>query len=181
MRPEVARTDLDEVIALPAQGPGDGPVPLHGDVHDGDAHAQVLYVGDHGGHVLVPADQHGVTQDTGAGQGGQVTLDVTLHTLTTPGSDPGTPELDAGDVRDAVLFLGAPLIGDRLVPVATQQRQTSAVAGHFVEELDESGIVPGDGVPIPGSVHGHRAVREKVSRVDEQRAAVHDTAPFPFV
>ena len=177
VRTQVTRTDFDEIVTFSTQRTGDGPVSFDRNVHDGDAHSHVLNVGDHGSHVLVPADQNGITQNTGTGEGGEVTLDVALHALTPARSDPSGSELDAGDVGDTVLFLGPPVVRDRLVPVAAQQRQTGTVPRDLVEELDETGVVPGHGVPISGSVHGHRAVREKVSRVDEQRAAVHVTPP----
>ncbi len=78
MRPEVAGADLDEV-AHSRRSWREIVQFLDGDVHDGDAHAGSMHVRDDRRHVLVPADQDGVAQDAGAGQGREVPLDVALH------------------------------------------------------------------------------------------------------
>src|SRR6476660_2410527 len=54
---QVVAADLDDVVGLLAERAGNGPVPVHRNVYQGDPHAQVLDVGDDLGQVLFRADQ----------------------------------------------------------------------------------------------------------------------------
>ena len=171
--PELLAADLDDVVGLLAQRPGDGPVAVHRDVHQGDAHAEVLDVGDDLGQVLLRADHQRVADRAVAGQRGQVPVDLGFHALATAGTDLGHPELDARDVGQGVLLGGAAAVDGRLVPVAAQQRQPGALAGHAAQQLQEPLVVPGDRFASAGPVHGHGTICEHVACVNEQRAAIH--------
>src|SRR5207344_708582 len=65
--PQVVAADLDDVVGLLAQRPGDRPVPVDRNVHQRDPHAEVLHVGDDLGQVLFRADDEGVADGAVAG------------------------------------------------------------------------------------------------------------------
>ena len=177
--PELLAADLDDVVGFLAQRPGDGPVAVHGDVHQGDPQAQILHVGDDLGQVLFRADDQRIGDGVVAGQRGQVPVDLGFHALPAAGADLRHPQLDAGQVGQGVLFGGAAPVDRGLVPVAAQQRQAGPLPGQPAHELQQPLVVPGDRFAAAGSVHGHGTIREHVACVNEQRAAIHGPTVLP--
>ena len=178
-RPQVAGGELHDVVALLPEGPGDRPVTVHRDVHDRDPQAEVLHVGQHLSQVLLRAHHHGVADRVVAGQHREVAVDLGLDAFATAGAQLGQPELDAWHVGQRVMLGGPPPFHGGLVPVAPQQRQPGTIPGQVAQQLEEPFVVPGDRLPPASPVDGHRAVREHVARVDEQRATIHATPSFP--
>ena len=177
--PELLAADLEDVVGLLAQGPGDGPVAVHGDVHQGDPHAEVLDVGDDLGQVLLRADHQRVADRAVARQRGQVPVDLGFHAFAPARADLRHPELDPRDVGQGVLLGGAAAVDGRLVPVAAQQGQPGPLAGQDGQELQEPFVIPGDRLAAAGPVYGHGTIREHVACVDEQRTAIHGPPSFP--
>jgi len=140
--PQMVAADLDDVVGLLAERPGDGPVPVHRDVHQGDPHAQVLDVGDDLGQILFRADHERVAYPVVAGQRGQVTVDLGLHAFAPAGTDLRHAELDARHVGQRVLLGGAAAVHGGLVPVAAQYRQARAFPGQAGQQLQKSLVVP---------------------------------------
>jgi len=138
----VLAADLHDVVGFLAQRPGDGPVPVDRDVHQGDAHAQVLHVGDDLGQVLFRADHERVADRVVARQGGQVAVDLGFHALAPAGADLRHPELDPRHVGERILLCGAPAVYGGLIPVAAQQRQPGPLGHQAGEEGEESLVVP---------------------------------------
>src|SRR5690606_35651457 len=178
VRPQVAGADLDEVVALLPQHPGDRPVAVDGDVHDGDADAEVLGVADDLREVLVAADQDRVGERAVAGEGHQVAVDLGVDALAAAGADAAEPQLEAGQFGQRVVLGGAAALDRGLVPVAAQEGQSGPFSGEVAQELQEPAEVPRDGVAMACAVHRHRAVGQQVAGVYEQRAAIHATPPF---
>jgi hypothetical protein len=158
-RAQVSVADLDNVIAFLAQRPRDGPVAIHRDVHDGHPDPQILHIRDNLGEIFLSADDQGVTDGAVPGQGGQVAMDLALHTLAPPGPHPAESQFEAGHIGQRVVLGAATAFDGRLVPVAPQQREAGAFPGYAPEELEKACVIPGDGLPVAGSVHGHRAIR----------------------
>ena len=177
--PQVVAADLDDVVGLLAERPGDGPVPVDRDVHQRDPHAQVLDVGDDLGQVLFRADHERVADRVVAGQRGQVAVDLGLHALAPAGADLRHAELDARHVGQRVLLGGAAAVHGGLVPVAAQHRQAGAFPGQAGQQLQESLVVPGDRFGAARPVHSHGTIREHVTSVNEQRAAIHGPTVLP--
>jgi hypothetical protein len=98
VRPQVRLADLDDVVALLAEGTGDGPFPVHRDVREDDPHPQVLHLGDDLREFLLGADHQRVTHRTVAREGDQVAMDLALHTLTAARPHPAEPELHPGEI-----------------------------------------------------------------------------------
>ena len=171
--PQVVAADLDDVVGLLAERPGDGPVSVHRDVHQRDPHAEILDIGDDLGQVLLGADDERVADRVVARQRGQVAVDLGLHALAPAGADLGHAELDARHVGQRVLLGGAAPVRRGLVPVAAEHRQAGALAGQAGQQLQESLVVPGDRFAPASSVHSHSTIRKHVASVDEQRAAIH--------
>ena len=176
--PELFAPDLDDVVGLLAQRAGDGPVAVHGEMHQGDPHAEVLDIGDDLGQVLLRADHQGVADRVVARQRGQVPVDLGVHALAAAGPDLRHPELDPRDVGQRVLLGGAAAVDGGLVPVAAQQRQPGPFPGHTGQQVEEPFVVPGDRFAAPGPVHGHGTIREHVAGVNKQRAAIHGPTSF---
>jgi len=126
---QVVAADLDDVVGLLAERAGDGPVPVHRDVYQGDPHAQVLDVGDDLGQVLFRADHERVADRVVPGQRGQVAVDLGFHALAPAGADLRHAKLDARHVGQRVLLGGAAAVHGGLVPVAAQYRQARALPG----------------------------------------------------
>jgi hypothetical protein len=179
VRPQVRFPDLDEIVALLPQGPGDGPVAVDGDVHGDHAYPEVLHLGDDLRQVLLGADDQGVGDRLVTRESGQVAPDLAFHSLAPARPLPAQAELEPGEVGQRVM-LGAPApLGRRLVPVAAQQREPGAVAGNTPEELQQSWEIPGNRLPVAGPVDGHRAIRQHVACVHEQRAPIHRDTVLP--
>src|SRR5260370_36175586 len=95
-RPQVGAGNVDDVITLLAQRPGHRRVPVHRDVHDGDAHAEILYLGDDLGEILL-----GAYDDSGADRAVPVARDqlpvhLSLDALTSARAYPAEPDLEPG-------------------------------------------------------------------------------------
>ena len=177
--PQVPVANLDDVVAFLAEAAGNGPVAAHGDVHDRHPDAEILHVRDDLGQVFLGADQEGVADRVVAGQGGQVAADLALHALAPARPGPAQPQLQPGKICQRVV-LGRPAALDgSLIPVAAQQRAAGSLPGDAAHERQQAGVVPGYGLPVAGSVDGHRAIRQHVARVHEQRAPIHATPSFP--
>ncbi len=177
--PQMPLANLDDVVAFLAEAAGNGPVAAHRDVHDRHPDTEVLHVGDDLGQVLLRADQEGVTDRVVAGQGGEVAADLALHALPPPRPGPAQPQLQPGKVSERVM-LGSPPAFDRgLVPIAAKQRAAGSLPGDAAHERQQPGVIPGYGLSVAGSVDGHRAIRQHVARVHEQRAPIHATPSFP--
>jgi hypothetical protein len=147
-------------------------------VDDGDPEAQILHVGQDLGEVLLRAHHHRVTDGTVTRQHREIAVNLGLDALTTPWPQLGQAQLDAWQVSQSVMLGGAPALDGGLVPVATQQREAGPVAGEVAEELQQALVIPADRLSPTRSVDGHRAVREHVARVYEQRATIHATPSF---
>jgi hypothetical protein len=102
--PQVCLTDLDDVVAFLPEGAGDGPVAVHRDVDEGDPEAEVLDVGDDLRQVLLGADHERVLQGAVTRQGGQVPVDLALHTLAAARPHPAQPQLHPGQVGERVML-----------------------------------------------------------------------------
>ncbi len=178
VRPQMAAADLDEVVALLLEGARHRPAAVGRDVDDGDPDAEILGVAHHLGEILVAADHDGVADGVVAGQRHQVAVDLGVHTLAPAGPDARQAQLETRDVGQRVVLGGAPALNGGLVPVAAKERQVGALAREGGQELQQTGVVPGDGFAMAGPMHGHRAVRQQVASVHEQRAAIHATPPF---
>src|SRR5208282_4951091 len=74
--PQVLTADLDDVIGFLPESTRDGPVAVHGDVHEGDPQAKVLYVGDDLSQVFFRADHERVADRVVARQRGQVAVNL---------------------------------------------------------------------------------------------------------
>ena len=171
--PQVVAADLDDVVGFLAQRPGDRPVPVDRDVHQRDPHAEVLHVGDDLGQVLFRADDEGVADGAVASQRGQVAVDLGLHALAPARADLGHAELDARHVGQGVLLGRAAAVHRGLVPVAAEYRQPRALPGQAGQQLEETLVVPGNRFAAARPVHRHGTIREHVTGVNEQRAAIH--------
>src|SRR6202167_4857117 len=66
-----------------------------------------------------------------------------------------------------------------LIPVTAKQRASGSLPGDAAHERQQPGVIRGYGLSVPGSVDGHRAIRQHVARVHEQRAPIHATPSFP--
>jgi len=177
--PQVRAGDLHDVIAFLAQRPGDRPVPVRRDVHDEDPQPEILYLGHDLGQVLLRADDDRVADRVIPGQRGQVTVHLGFHALAPARPHPAQPQLDPGQVGQRVVLGTAAALDRRLVPVAAQHRQAGTVPGQPGEQLDQARVIPGDRVPVPGSVDGHGAVSEHVARINEHGATIHAIPSFP--
>ena len=130
-------------------------------------------------------DQHGrVALVTGAnsGLGLETTRALAAHgahvIMATCNPDKGRRE--EAEIKQTVPGLSSPPAFDRgLVPVAAQQRAAGPLPGDAAHERQQACIIPGYGLSVAGSVHGHRAIRQHVARVHEQRAPIHATPSFP--
>jgi hypothetical protein len=120
--------DLDDVIALLAQRPGHRRVSVGRDMHDDDAHSEVLHLGDDLGEILFRADDDGVAGRAVPGQRAQVPVHLGLHALAPARANPAEPQLEPGNVSQRVVLRAAPSLDARLVPVTAQYRQAGAVA-----------------------------------------------------
>ncbi len=177
--PQVVAADLDDVVGLLAERPRDGPVTVHRDVHQRDPHAEVLDVGDDLGQVLFRADHERVADRVVARQRGQVTLNLRFHALAPAGADLRDAQLDARHVSQRVLLSGAAAVHRGLIPVAAEQRQAGPFPGQAGQQLQKPIVVPGDRLAAARPVHGHGTIREHVTSVNEQRAAIHGPPSFP--
>ena len=177
--PQMVAADLDDVVGLLAERPRDGPVPVHRDVYQRDPHAEVLDVGDDLGQILFRADHEGVADRVVAGQRGQVAVNLGFHALAPAGADLRDAELDARHVGQRVLLGGAAAVHRSLVPVAAEQRQAGPFPGQAGQQLQKSLVVPGDRLAAARPVHGHGTIREHVTSVNEQRAAIHGPTVLP--
>ncbi len=175
---QVSVADLDDVIAFLAERPGDGPVAVHRNVHNGHSDAEILHVRDDLGEVLLGTDHQGIADRAVPGQGGQVAMNLALHTLAAARPHPAQPQLEPGQVSQRIVLRAATALNGRLVPVAAQQLEPGAFPGYAPEELEKAWVIPGNGLSVAGSVDGHRAIRQHVARVHEQRAPIHATPSF---
>lgn len=85
IRAQMAAADLDQVVAFLAERTGHRPVAVGGDVHDGDADAEVLGVTDDLRQILVAADHHRVADRAVARQRHEVAVDLGVHPSRRPG------------------------------------------------------------------------------------------------
>ena len=176
---QVPLADLDDVVTFLAQAARDGPVAAHRDVHDEHPDAEVLHLGHDLGQILLRTDQQRVADRLVAGQRGQVAPDLALHPFAAARPQPAQPQLEPGQIGQRVVFRGPAALDGSLIPVAAQQREAGPLAGDAAEELEQACVIPGYGLSVAGSVDGHRAIRQHVARVHEQRAPVHATPSFP--
>ena len=177
--PQVVAADLDDVVGLLAERPGNGPVPVHRDVHQRDPHAEILDVGDDLGQILFGADHQGIADRVVARQRGQVAVNLGFDAFAPAGTDLRDAELDARHVGQRVLLGGAAAVHGGLVPVAAEQWQAGSLPGQVRQQLQKSLVVPGDRLAAARSVHGHGTIREHVTSVNEQRAAIHGPTVLP--
>src|SRR4029077_2293097 len=179
VRPQVALANLDDVVAFLAQAARDGPVATHRDVHDQHPDPEVLHVRDDLGQVFLGTDQDGVADRIVARQGGQVAADLAFYPLAPARPHPAQPEFQPGQISERVVLGTTAALDGSLIPVAAQQREAGPLPGDAPEKLEKACIIPGYGLSVAGSVDGHRAIRQHVARVHEQRAPVHATPSFP--
>ncbi len=179
VRAQVPLTDLDDVVTFLAQAARDGPVTTHRDVHDEHPDAEVLHISHDLGQILFGADQQRVTDRVVAGQRGQIAADLALHPFAAAGPQPAQPQLQSGKISERVVFRGPAAFHRGLIPVAAEQREAGPFPGDAAEKLEQACVIPGYGLSVAGSVDGHRAIRQHVARVHEQRAPVHATPSFP--
>ena len=178
--PQVLAADLDDVVGFLAERARDGPVAVHGDVHEGDPQAEVLYVGDDLSQVFFRADHERVADRVIARQRGQVTVNLGFHALAPAGADLRDAELDARHVGQHVMLRRAATVHGGLVPVAAEQGQARPFSGQAGQKPQQPLVVPGDRLAAAGSVHSHGTIREHVTCVDEQRAAIHGPTVLPL-
>ena len=176
---QVPLTDLDDVVTFLPQAARDGPVAADRDVHDEHPDAEILDVGDDLGQILFGADQQRVADRVVPGQRGQVAADLAFHAFAAARPQPAQPQLQPGEIGQRVVLRGAAALDGSLIPVAAQQREAGPFPGDAAEELEQACVIPGYGLSVAGSVDGHRAIRQHVARVHEQRAPVHATPSFP--
>jgi hypothetical protein len=175
--PQVRLTDLHDVVALLPQGAGDRPVALDGDVQDRHPETEVLDVGDDLRQVLLRAHDQRVADGVVARQRGQVAVDLALDAFPAAWPHPAEPEFHTRQICQRVVLGGTAAFHGSLVPVAPQQRRSCPVSGDVPEELEDPRVVPRHGLTVAGSVYGHRAIRQHVASVNEQRTAIHGHRP----
>ncbi len=178
VRTEVLAADLQDVVGFLPERPRDGPVAVHGYVHQGDPQTEILDIGDHLSQVLFRADHERVADRVIARQGSQVAVNLGFHAFAPAGPDLRHPELDPWYVGERVVFGGAAAVDGRLVPVTAQHRQTGTFPGQAGQQLQQPFVIPGDRLAAAGPVHSHGTIREHVTCVNEQRAAIHGPPSF---
>ena len=177
-RPQVHAGDLDNVVALLAERLRNGPATIRSDVQDDDAQAKVLDLGDDFGEVLVGAGDERVSDRAALRERDDVPAQLALDALAAawPGVDQA--QLEAWHLGERIVLDSAAAIGG-FIPVAPQHGQAGAVSRKSGEELQEPGVVPGNGVTAARAVNGHRAICEGIACIDEQGTAIHATPSFP--
>jgi len=176
-RPKVHSGDLDDVVALLAQRLRDRPARVGRNVQDDDAKAQILHLGNDFGDVLVRAGDERIGDRTAPRESHEVAAQLTLNALASARPDVDQPELEARHLGELVVLCGALSFCD-LVPVATQHGQARPVSCQPGEQLEQSRVVPRDGIAAARAVNGHGAICEGIACIDEQRTAIHaDTVP----
>jgi len=101
---QVRLVDLDDVVAFLPQGSGNGPVAAHRDVHEGDADAEILNVGDDLLQILFRTDQERFLQGAVTRQGDQVAVDLALDPLAPARPHPPQPQLHPRKVGERVVL-----------------------------------------------------------------------------
>jgi hypothetical protein len=174
---QVGLANLHDLIALLPQSARDRPATVHRDVQDRDANAEILYLGDDLGQVLLRAHHQRIGDRVVACQRGEVAVDLAFDAFAVAWPHSAEAELHTRQICQRVVLGGTAAFHDSLVPVTPKQRQPSPVTCHVPEKLQYPRVVPGDGVTVAGSVHGHRAIGQHVASVYEQRTAIHRHRP----
>jgi hypothetical protein len=157
-RPQLRFADLGDVVAFLAQRGRDGPGVAHRDVHEDHPDAEILHIGEHSREIFLRAHDERVADRPVTRQGGQVAMDLALDSRAPPVPRPAQPQLHAGQVGQGFVFSCPTALHRGLVPVTPQQRQAAAIASHVPENLEDTGIVPGNGITVAGTVDRHRAI-----------------------
>jgi hypothetical protein len=143
-RPQVRTGNVNDVVALLAQRPGDRPIPVGSDVHEEDPHPEVLNLGDDAGQVFLGAGDDRIADRIVPGERGQVPVHLGLDAVMPARAHPGEPQLEPGDIGERVMLGGKPPLDRRLIPVAAQHRQASSLPRKAAEQLHQASVVPGD-------------------------------------
>jgi hypothetical protein len=154
---QVPGTYVNDVVALLSQGARNSPVTVGCDVDQDRPDPEVLNLGDNRRQILLAAHDDHVADRAVPGECREVLADLGLDALLAAWPGLAEPKLDAGNVRQRVMLVNPCAIGHSVVPVATQQWQTTALPGQTAEQLQEARVVPGNRVTIASAMDGNRA------------------------
>lgn len=158
--------DLDDVVALLAQGRGNGPAAIGGDMQDHDPQTEILHFGNDLGKVLVGAGNKGIANRAALGERHQVAPQLALDTLASSRASVDEPQLEPGHLGQRIVLGGTATLSD-LVPVASQHWQPGPIPRQSGEQLEQASVVPGDGIPTARAMNGHGAICEGIACINE--------------
>jgi hypothetical protein len=141
-------------------------------MEDDNSQAKVLDFGHDFGEVLVSARDERIGDRAALGKCHNVAPELAVDALATTRPGVQQAQLEPGHLGERVVFCGPPAVRG-LVPVTPQYRQSGAVSRQSGEQFQESGVVPGDGIPTARAMNGHRAICEGIACINEQRTPIH--------
>jgi hypothetical protein len=152
-------------------------VDRHAEQHD--LEPELLRFGHAFAQVLVAGHQVGAGDGALAGQREQVVVDEHVDALLLARLvEPPQADLDVGEARDPVVFVGGRAAGGGVVPVRPQARDPAAVAVDAVgDALGQAAVVAGQLVPVRRAEHVQGGGGEQPPRVHEHGGPIHRRSP----